>query len=328
MAQKSKTKFSYSRLETMSNCPFSYYLKYVQGEYLFSPTIHTVFGSLIHKILEDEANAIKRGELIDYDALEEEFTKTSKVSANAKDKDKLIAIDEIAKMFPEEWNSTDSKSGKSFKEKAQDFITDGLYRLPKYMEEHPELEIVGCEIPFTFQYKDYTFTGYIDRLFREKGTNRFIIHDIKTKDTLFTDTATCLQFVIYTLALIDKYGEDITVECFYDLPVIDTFQPVCTKGYLERGKKKLDKLFAAIENKEFSPHPTPLCYWCPYRFNGATKNEFCKELCCYFSLWTPDDKNFKTKMEWKGMDKHFVQMKKFTALQAIDEAIDDDDFEI
>lgn len=328
MAAKKPIKFSYSRLEQMNNCPFAYFLKYEQGEYLFAPNINISFGSLVHKILEDEATAIMKGELIDYDALAEEFTKTSKVSANAKDKDKLIAIDEIAKMFPDDWTNCDTKSGKSFKEKAQDFIMNGLYRLPKYMEEHPELEIVGCEIPFTFKYGEYTFTGYIDRLLRERGTNHFIIHDIKTKDTLFTDTATCLQFVVYTLALIDKYGEDIEVECFYDLPVIDTFQPVCTKGYLERGKKKLDKLFKAISDKEFAPHPSPLCYWCPYRFDGATKNEYCKELCCYFSLWTPNEKTFKTKSEWKGMEKHFVQMKKFEALQKVEETIDDDDFEI
>ena len=57
--------------------------------------------------------------------------------------------------------------------------------------------------------------------------------------------------------------------------------------------------------------------------------EDCKNLCCYYNLSTQDEfDTYHVKMEWKGMDKHFIQMKKFTALQAIDEAIDDDDFEI
>ena len=203
------------------------------------------------------------------------------------------------------------------------------------MQDHPELEIVGCEVPFEFKYNDnYAFFGYIDRLLKVKGQNKYVIHDIKTKDKEFKkeDLATPLQFVIYVLSQQKVYGEDAEFECCYDLPFAGedgVWQSALTKGGMKRGLAKIDKLFAKIENKEWKPSPSILCAWCPFSANNPDQPEDCKNLCCYYNLSTQDEFDaYHVKMEWKGMDKHFIQMKKFTALQAIDEAIDDDDFEI
>ena len=332
MAQKKKEKMSFSKLSTYDGCPFHYYLKYSCGNYIWVDSPAVLYGSLCHYILEKEANCIKNGEPIDYDELEEIFTKTKKTSVGSKDKEQIIAIDEIAKRFPEEWNSHDTKSGLSYAEKAKQFIVEGFYRFPQYMEDHPELEIVGAEVPFEFCYADkYVFNGFIDLVMRYRDEpNHFIIWDIKTKDHEFTkqETTTPLQFVFYCKALRQKYGEDITIDCFYSLPVIDVLQPAGTSGFETRGEAKIQKLIGLIEEREWKPKPSPLCYWCEFCDNNPNITEKGKNLCCYYSLWTPNDKNFKPKMEWKGMDKHFIQMKKFLALQAIDEAIDDDDFEI
>lgn len=332
MAQKKKEKMSFSKLSTYDNCPFHYYLKYICGKYIFSDSVATLYGSLVHYILEQEANCIKNGMSIDYEKLKRIFTTTDKSNVGSKDDEQIIAVDEIRKRFPTEWTDSNTKSGLSYADKARNFLEEGIYRFPKYMDMHPELEIIGAEVPFEFDYHNkYIFNGFIDLVMRYKDEpNHFVIWDIKTKDHEFSkqETTTPLQFVFYCKALRQRYGEDIAIDCFYSLPVINVLQPAGSKGFEARGTKKIDGLLDAIESCNWQPKAVPLCYWCEFCSNNPNITQEGKNLCCYYSLWTPNDKTFKTKMEWKGMDKHFIQMKKFTALQAIDEAIDDDDFEI
>lgn len=320
-------KYSYTKIDQYNNCPFAFWLKYKQGHYVGGLTANIAVGTLVHHILEQEAKDIINGRKINYNALKTTFTDACLSKKNKWDKKELYGTKKLAQMFPDEWYDTNTKSGKSFDQKAEEFLDNGIYRLEKYMKEHSDQELIGVEIPFEFEYRGYLFNGFIDRLLRVKGTNKYIIHDIKTRDSLFTDTSTCLQFVVYALALQRMYGEDIEFECYYDLPIIDTIQPVCTPGFIVRGEKKINKLLDSIEANEFKPKPSPLCFWCAYRLGGATKDELCEELCPYYSLWTRDNKSFKTKMEWTGLEDYPSQLKKMKDLDAID-GLDGDDIEI
>ena len=100
-------------------------------------------------------------------------------------------------------------------------------------------------------------------------------------------------------------GEDC-IECAYNLPLYELRQSAGTKGFVGRGKKKLDKWFEGIQEKDFTPSPSPLCHWCAFCPNNPTQPEEGKRLCPYYSLWTPNNKNFKVAHEWEGMDKHDI----------------------
>lgn len=328
MAGKRKKGMSYSKINCYDSCGFQYYLKYVCGKYLFKDNVANTFGSLVHYILEQEANCIREGRDIDYEQLKNIFLHTDKSSIGSKDKEQIWGIDEIAKRFPVEWHKLSDKSGKSYEQKAQDFLRNGIYDFPIYMDEHPELEVVGAEVPFEFEYSDYKFNGFIDLVLHNKETGAYIVWDTKTKDHKFSDkeTTTPLQFVCYCHALQLKYGENAIFECYYYLPVIRELQPAGTKGFMQRGLKKIDKLLDGINNSVYEPRPTPLCYWCEFCNANPNVTDEGKNLCPYYSLWTPDDrKNFKTKLPWLGMDKHFIQVGKLEQLQAIESADEDDE---
>ncbi len=327
-----RKKMSYSKINCYDSCGFQYYLKYVCGKYIFKDNVANTFGSLVHYILEQEANCIKNDEDINYDILKDVFLHTKPSSIGSKDKEQILGIDKIATNFPMEWHKISDKSGKSYEQKAHDFLKMGLYDFPIYMYEHPELEIIGAEVPFEFEYKGYLFNGFIDLVLRNKETGTYIIWDTKTKDHRFSDkeVITPLQFVCYCYALSLKYGENATFECYYYLPIIRELQSAGTKGFIQRGLKKIDKLLSGIEEAVYEPHPTPLCYWCEFCNANPNVSEEGKNLCPYYSLWTPEDrKNFKTKLPWLGMDKHFIQVKKLEQLEALETANEDDEvFEI
>lgn len=350
MAVKKGEKFSYTKLNTYENCPFHFYLKYRMNKYPFADSCASLYGSLVHYILEQEANCIKNKIEIDYNALIESFCH-SKKNISQKNKENVLAIDEIEKRFADEWKRTDSKSGKSYAEKSRDFIQYGIYRFPKYMEAHPELEIIGAEVPFNYEFSyiadsDITnedcpnmnsrdsiiFHGYIDLLMYDKKENTYIIWDIKTKDSEFKDTdlTTPLQFVCYCGALRKKYGNDIKIKCFYSLPVIDKLQDAGTKGFEKRGEKKIVKILSKIKCSQFNPSPSPLCYWCEFSNTNPNITEDGKNQCPYYSLWTKDNKTFSVRMEFDNdtLDDYYKKVKKLQDLEKLESMSDEDFFDI
>ena len=61
--------YSYSKLDLYAGCGFKYKLKYIDKiQFKWTDTIATEFGTCIHSIEEDIANAIKAGEPINYNA--------------------------------------------------------------------------------------------------------------------------------------------------------------------------------------------------------------------------------------------------------------------
>lgn len=287
-----KTKYSYSKIDCYEQCPFKFKLQYVDGHYYYSDSVATLFGSAIHKTEEDIANAIKAGEAICYAKLKNEL---------------IIKLMEIKHKFPREYLEAD-KTGKSYKEKADEYLTNGIYRLEKFMVAHPTYRIIGAEIPFKFDFNDDVyFYGYIDRAFEDTANGKYLIQDIKTwaKPKEQKDLTTPLQFVVYSLAIKNMFGvatDDIS--CEYDLPICDMSQKGGTAGYVNRGITKLNKLLGRIKNNDFEANPTPLCAWCNFSKTNENAPAEGKYLCPYFMHWTKDHKDFSKENEWYGLENH------------------------
>lgn len=283
--------FSYSKLETYEQCSFKYKLKYVDGHYVYSSSIATEFGTAIHETEEAIAHYIMDGQDIDYIKLKNDL---------------LIKCLELQHKYPEDFISKD-KSDRTYQDKLYYYLENGIYRLESLMKANPTYKILGAEVPFEFQYKKYgTFKGFIDRVILDTATNTCIVQDIKTwavpaeHDKLVTP----LQFVVYSLAIRQLYSEVNSVHCQYDLPLCELIQDAGTKGYIERGQAKLDKIFTAINAKEWTPKPTPLCHWCEFCQTNPNAPEEARYLCPYYSCWTRENKTFAKENEWQGLEQH------------------------
>ena len=293
--------YSYSKFETYEGCPFKYKLRVIDKiKFAWTDTIATEFGTAIHAMEEDIAKAIKDGQTIDYVALKNRL---------------ILKRHELEYKYAEVFNDLD-KSSRTYLQKTYEYLESGIYRLERFMREHPTYEVVGMEQYFSVEFDDVKFTGYIDRVLRDTATGDIIIHDIKSWPVLKEqkDLTTPLQFVIYVLAAKKLYGvEPHQVKCYYDLPCCETYQEAGTKGFMDRGVKKLRNLIASIRNQEFEPKPSPLCHWCEYCPTNPYQPEEAvgKVYCPYHSLWTKNKASFAKAAEWQGLENHGIVVENY-----------------
>lgn len=296
--------FSYSKLDTFINCPFKYKLKYLDGYYIRGESLATELGTAIHATEEQIANKIKNNEEIDYTSLKNSL---------------LLEKMKLEYKYPIDWSTLD-KSERTYSDKIKEYLNTGIYRLERYMKEHPTYEILGSEVEFNFEYNEqYAFRGFIDRLLLDKTTNTYIIQDIKTYAVPLESSklTTPLQFVIYALAVEKMFPEAVGhIKCGYDLPFCDTIQNAGTSGFISRGKLKLDSLFKELLVSDFAPKTSPLCNWCEFSKNGNTAND-ARYLCPYFCHWTRQKKDFSVENKWAGQGSHKTILESYLAKNGI-----------
>lgn len=312
MAAEHEVKYSYSRLDCFDQCGFRYYLKYICGNYPKTGSIALEFGTLVHTIEQKIGESIINKNTINYEVLIKEF---------------LDTCTKIQARYPNDFIIPD-KVGRTYVEKIDFYINTGIYRLEKFLNENIELELIGCEVPFKFKYNgQYTFRGSIDRILLNKVTGQYIVQDIKTygvplqddDNTKDSHLVTPLQFVTYCLAMCELYDTDpTTIKCQYDLPLCDCIQDAGTKGFIARGKTKIDKLFNKINTQEFVPQPSPLCHWCDYCSSNDSADSQMKWLCPYMMHWTRETKDFSKENEWSGMQNYPIILEAYKKVNGID----------
>ncbi len=180
--------WSFSRLNSFYNCPYEFFLHYVQcnksengffGEY----------GLLIHTILEKYAkDELSLFELNQY--YEEHFNE--RIPHNAPP-NKYVDIRQ------------------SYYDKGIEYLNNIDLCLERY-------EILGVEKKVTFKIKGKDFVGYIDLLVRDKETNEMIIIDHKSASIKIlkngsiskSDQKHFLEFkrqlYLYSIPVIEEYG--------------------------------------------------------------------------------------------------------------------------
>jgi len=297
-------KFSYSKLEVYSSCGWQYKLKYVDKNYTSLDSIATDFGTLVHYIEETIAKDIMANGDEPYFMIDDQKYIDLFINTNAGEgKDAVLGIKKLKEKYPNEFYVAD-KSGMDYNEKANDYLNNGIYRLRDYLAQNKHIKLIAVEQPFEFKYRGYIFQGFIDRIFKNTADDSLIVEDIKTWWSIDGhDVVTPLQFIFYTLACQQLYKiEDI--KCAYDLPLAKNKYDAGTKGFVERGLKKIDQLLESIENKVFIPSPTPLCAWCPYSLTNPNHLEKDDALCPYHSNWTKTKKDFSVNYEWADIENH------------------------
>lgn len=290
---KQLDRFSYSKISCYKQCAFKWYLKYYEKNFIDSSSIATEFGSLVHEIEEAIATDIQAGNSINYVALKNKF---------------IIKSRQIAQKYPNEFFSTD-KSGRTYQEKVYLYLESAIYRLERFTKQHPELQIIGIEQKFEYDYDGvHSFNGSIDRAFQNINTGEIIIQDIKTWSvpTQSSELKAPLQFAVYTMAAEQLWGVPLEkIKCEYDLPLCDITQAALSDNIVADGKPILDKLFKGILDKNFKPTITALCHWCEYNplTNPAILDTKPEAVCPYFSTWQKSGDSVRdTLISWQGLD--------------------------
>jgi len=286
-------RFSYSKIDTYSQCGFRYKLRYVDKHFVDTGGLATELGTAIHETEETIANAIKAGEPINYIALKNNL---------------ILKAMELEYKYKESFGQED-KSGRTCKEKIYEYLTSGIYRLDNFLMANGHLKVVDTEKEFEFILPgtDVTFHGFIDRILYNIRTDKYIVQDIKTYAVPVEkkNLAVPLQFVVYTHAMKELYGVEIdNIECQYDLPFCNLTQDAGAEGFMHEGTQKLQNLLTAINEQDFAPKPTPLCHWCEFCPTNPNQSPEAKNLCPYHSLWTRENKTQQVASHWAGLENH------------------------
>lgn len=295
-------KLSYSGLEIYKNCPFQYNLKYGEKKYSKDTTLALELGSLLHKIEEERVKYIIVGVPIDYDNLEF-ILKYGTVETDSKTREHILGLDELKRKYFEEWYTPDNASGMTYEEKMEVFKKSMYHE----MEDTSIWRPVYTELPFEFVYKDRViFNGFIDRVdLNIYGS--FRCTDYKTSKKIYDQSkiATSLQFGIYALAIYQMFGR-IPISFLYRFILIDETQKAMTKGWEKRLERTLDNTLDKIDqNKKsgiWTPKPSALCAWCNFSMTNSKAHEF-KGDCEYYSLWTPENKDWRVNKRYNALDK-------------------------
>ena len=306
-------KSSYSSINTYDQCPFKYYLQYIKKHYVYVDSLASDFGTLCHFILEHIGLDLKEGRKPDYEKYKKDFKELNIPKKDAFDHDGgVYGTDVLKKKYGKEFFEGDS-NGQSYNTKSIDFVNRGMYTLENYMKLHPDWKVWACEQYFDVTFNNHRFGGYIDRVLYNEKTGEYIVEDIKTKGHPFKEEelVTPLQFVVYVKALADMTGvPEGKIHCVYDLPICDMRQDAGTRGFIKRGLEKMDRIFKQIEENEFKPSPSPLCWWCQFNHGNPDCPEEGKNLCPYYSLWRPDHKTYDVANIWEGLERHQIIVKR------------------
>lgn len=282
-----------------------YYLKYVLGNYVSSDAIHLDLGSILHKGLEIKYRNVIDNIETDYEELIQ-MLMDGIAEETEKDKGNLIiGLNSIQEKYGvEAFSEVNKKSNLSYNDKLTTFF--------KYLRED-EIESdwrpLAVEQDFEFVYQDRcVLNGFIDRIdINDKGELRVVDYKSSNKPFEHKDLTTPLQMFIYALACEELFDKR-PIEYQYDMILLGEKQLACTKGYYNRGVKKLNKILDSIDeasgNGKWEPKATPLCYWCDYSKTNPSAPFYTSDLCEYYSLWEPHNKTFEKNKEYnvKGVE--------------------------
>ena len=190
-------KVSYSQYTTWANCPMSWKLKYVDGHRLDDGSIHTIFGSAMHEVIQDWLDIL--------------FNKSEAVA-------KSIELDDALKTKIREHftNSTKEVDGmKVFpcdRKTLEEFYHQGTEILA-YVQKHAtklfptkNITLVGVEYPIDTEVRSgVTYVGFVDIITKNELTGLYTLYDLKTSTRSWTQNQKSEKKKISQLLLYKKY---------------------------------------------------------------------------------------------------------------------------
>ena len=252
------TVYSYSRLNTYTQCPLRFKLKYVEkAEPEFEQTVEAFLGSSVHAALEKLYRDLKYQQVMSLEEVLEFYGK------------------EWADNWNEEFKIVRSEYGpENYRRMGEKYLANYYRRFQPFDQEtHIALE-KRVFIRFGPNNK-YQLQGFIDRL-SCTSDDTYVIHDYKTSAALPTqiEADEDKQLALYAVVVKEHYRDCINVKLVWHYLAFD--KDVTSEradAELEELKAEIGELMDQIESAvDFPPQRSALCGWCEYR-----------PLCPYFS---------------------------------------------
>ena len=282
---------SYSQMSIFRGCPHRWKLQYKDKIKVFTSSIHTVFGTAIHEVLQHYLDVM-------FD--------TSAANADTLDLEELFNekfIEEYQKQYKANNNQHFSSA-----EEMREFFEDGVGILNWFKKKRAKYfsrrgwHLVGCEIPLVISpnkmYNNIKYTGFLDVVLYNEKYNIFKIIDIKTstrgwKERDKKNEDKQYQLLLYKQFFSEQYGiplKDIEIEFFivkrkvlsfddenimspHQAYRVQTFSPPSGKIKLGRAKKAIDNFIkecfvssGEIKEIEYPKSPSKWnCGFCPFK---------------------------------------------------------------
>lgn len=198
---------SYSQFLSYQTCPHQWYLTYVKKLGLYSPSIHTVFGTAMHETLQEWIKVV-------YDS--------GRSLKEAVDMDlSSLLLDRMYSVYKQE----KARSGHehfSTPDELNEFWKDGVAILDYVKKKRKELfvdkkngHLVGVEIPLLYCLRPKVyFKGYIDLVFYHDVSKKYYIIDFKTSTSGWNDEAKkddkkVAQLILYKQFFAKQFDVDV-----------------------------------------------------------------------------------------------------------------------
>jgi CRISPR/Cas system-associated exonuclease Cas4 (RecB family) len=276
---------SYSQLSMYLSCPKKWTLQYRDGHKVYSPSIHTVFGTAIHETLQHYLSVVynESGAAADRIDLESYFE------------------DKFREVYSKEYQNN-KKIHFSDPEVMREFFDDGLAIINFVKKRRGEYfssrgwHLVGIEIPIVItpdkRYNNLYFNGFIDLVMYHEPTDEFVIYDIKTStrgwsDKEKKDELKQFQILLYKTYFSEQFGvpvDNIDVKFFivkrkiweeseFPQKRIQEFTPANGKTKINKAKNALNSFIeeafsidGSFKLTDHQPNPSKnSCMFCPYK---------------------------------------------------------------
>jgi hypothetical protein len=206
---------SYSQFSMWSSCPHRWKINYIDKQRVYSPSIHTVFGSAMHETIQHYLYVM--------------------FNDSVKNADKINLGDMLQEQMINHYGLSVIDNGDqhfSSKQELTEFYEDGIAILDWLKKRrgayfsNQGYELLGIEIPLYVQATDHNpnviMAGFIDLVIRDTENDRIIIYDIKTSTSGWNEYAKkdknkTSQLVLYKSYFAKQFGYDedkIDIEYF------------------------------------------------------------------------------------------------------------------
>ena len=274
-------KISYSQFNQWVTCPWKWKLNYIDNLRQFTDSIHTLFGTSMHEVLQTYLTVM--------------YNDTIKM-ADALPLDEML----LHRMKKNYTTAMEKNGGEVFCEQhdMEEFYNHGLLILEWFKKKRgmyfskKNYELVGIEVPVEYDLpNDIKFIGYIDVILHDTNRNRYKIIDIKTSTMGWNkyqkaDKNKTNQLLLYKQFYSAQHNipiDTIDVEYFIvkrklyeklDFPQrrVQTFSPASGKPSINKLMNNLNQfLDESFVNGEYNLEHTYIkrpskknCKWCEF----------------------------------------------------------------
>lgn len=244
-------KVSYSQYTTWANCPEAWKLRYVDGHKLDEGSIHTIFGSAMHEVIQEWLDVLYNKSESYANGIDLDDSLKAKFHEHFKNGIKEV---DGQKVFP-----SDRKTLEEFYHQGTEILS--------YVQKHQQklfpnknVKLVGIEYPISVEVRPgVTYVGFVDIITKNEKTGLITLYDLKTSRAGWTqyqksDKTKISQLLLYKKFISELFGADlqqIRVEYVilkrtisenspYPIPRVSPFEP-------PHGKPSVSKAWADFE---------------------------------------------------------------------------------